>query len=420
MHTLSVSSLNEQIKTLLEGTFNRVLVEGELSRITFHNSGHIYFTLKDSGSTIRAVMFRGNASKLKFQLKEGLKVVLDGAITLYKPRGEYQINCFSIEPAGHGALALAFEQLKEKLSKQGYFNPEIKKQLPKFPKRVALVTSATGAALQDMLRVANSRYRDIEVDIYDVLVQGESASHEIANAVVIADVKGYDVIVVSRGGGSIEDLWAFNEERVADAIYHAKTPIVSAVGHEIDWLISDFVADVRAATPSAAMQMILPDTNELYQSLDSIASQMTQVLNQKIYAKTQELQHLKSSYAQHSVEKKLTQKLEEISQVRENFQQSINFKLQSFSRDLAQIKSTFPQAIDNVINSASREVANLQKMLESNHPKLKTKKGFAQISKDAKVVDVALLKVDDTFEAQSDSVVITAKVIDKRDVTSLT
>ena len=312
MNTLSVSAVNEQIKTILETTFNRVLVEGELSRITFHNSGHIYFTLKDSGSTLKAVMFRGNASKLKFQLKEGLKVILDGAITLYKPRGEYQINCFSIEPAGHGALALAYEQLKEKLSSQGYFNPEIKKQLPKFPKKIALITSATSAALQDMLRVANSRYRLLEIDIYDVLVQGDSAAHSIANAIIVSDTREYDIIVVGRGGGSIEDLWAFNEEVVANAIFHARTPIVSAVGHEIDWVISDFVADLRAPTPSAAMQMILPDTNELYQYLDSISSQFTQTLTQKIFVKKQELEHLYSSYSQHSIEKKLLIKNQEI------------------------------------------------------------------------------------------------------------
>jgi len=221
MFTLSVSGLNEQIKGLLETSFTQVLVEGELSRITFHNSGHIYFTLKDSSSVISCVMFRGNASKLKFRLEEGMKVVINAALTLYKPRGSYQLNCFSVEPSGQGALALAYEQLKQKLSTQGYFNTEIKKPLPKFPSRIALITSATGAALQDMLRVANSRYKNIEIDIYDVLVQGDSAAYAISNAVIVADTKEYDILVVGRGGGSIEDLWAFNEEIVADAIFHA-------------------------------------------------------------------------------------------------------------------------------------------------------------------------------------------------------
>ena len=201
MHTLSVSALNEQIKTLLETSFSHVYVEGEISRITFHNSGHIYFTLKDNESALSAVMFRGNASKLKFRLEEGMKVIVDGAITLYKPRGSYQINCFSIQPSGQGALALAYEQLKEKLSAKGYFAEERKKSFPKFVKKIALITSATGAALQDMLRVANHRYRLLEIDIYDVLVQGESAATQIARAIKLADTKGYDGVEVSKISG---------------------------------------------------------------------------------------------------------------------------------------------------------------------------------------------------------------------------
>ena len=336
-------------------------------------------------------MFRGNASKLKFQLQEGMKVFLDGAITLYKPRGSYQINCFSIEPSGQGALALAYEQLKQKLSDKGYFNPDIKKQLPKFPKKIALITSATGAALQDMLRVASSRYRAIEVDIYDVLVQGDMAATTISRAINIADKKGYDIIIIGRGGGSIEDLWAFNEEIVADAVFNSTTPIVSAVGHEIDNVLSDFVADVRAPTPSAAMQTILPDTNELYQYIDGISNQFLQKLEQKIYNKQQELSHLKNSFEQHSIEKKLSQKLETIKQLKDSFYQSISFKL----------------------NTAKSQVDNLEKMLESNHPKLKNKKGFAQVSKNSKVIDISSLKTNDIFDIQTDETFIKAKVIKK-------
>ncbi len=394
MNILDVSSLNEQIKTLLESSFSRVLVEGELSRITFHNSGHIYFTLKDANSTLKAVMFRGNASKLKFQLKEGLKVILDGAITLYKPRGEYQINCFSIEPAGHGALALAYEQLKQKLTSQGYFEPSIKKQLPKFPRKIALITSASGAALQDMLRVSNSRYRALEIDIYDVLVQGDSAASSIANAIIVSDTKEYDFIVIGRGGGSIEDLWAFNEEIVADAIFRASTPIVSAVGHEIDWVISDFVSDLRAPTPSAAMEMTLPDSNELYQTLDSIASQQTQLISQKIEKSKQELTHMYNMYATHSIERKLEQKMQEVKVFKDSFSHAITTKL----------------------NVAQNQVINLQKMLESNHPKFKSKKGFAQISLNSNVIDIKTLKVGDEFMAQSDEVSISAKVTKKENI----
>ena len=397
-HTLSVSGLNEQIKGLLETSFNQVLVEGELSRITFHNSGHIYFTLKDNSSTISAVMFRGNASKLKFRLEEGMKVVINAAISLYKPRGTYQINCFTVEPAGQGALSLAYEQLKEKLSSQGYFAQERKKLFPRFPSRIALITSATGAALQDMLRVANSRYRLLEIDVYDVIVQGDSASSAISNAIIVADTREYDIIVVGRGGGSLEDLWAFNEEIVANAIFHAQTPIVSAVGHEIDWLISDFVSDMRAPTPSAAMEMILPDTNELYQTLDSMSTQMSQQLRTKIATKRQELEHLQSSYNQHSVEKKLRQKQEEISQLQEVYAQSISFKMQGFSKELEHVRLRFPQAIQSNLNVAQNQLLNLQKMLESNNPKFKTKKGFAQLSVNDKVIDISSLGIDDILK----------------------
>lgn len=394
MNTLSVSSLNEQIKTLLETSFTRVLVEGELSRITFHNSGHVYFTLKDSSSAISAVMFRGNASKLKFNLEEGMKVILDGAITLYKPRGSYQINCFDIQPSGQGALALAYEQLKQKLQDKGYFAQEGKKQLPSFPSRIALVTSATGAALQDMLRVAQNRYRNIEIDIYDTLVQGDNAAASIADVITKADAQAYDIIIAGRGGGSIEDLWAFNEEIVADAIFCASTPIISAVGHEIDNVISDFVADLRAPTPSAAMEMCLPDTNELYQYLDGIASQFDNAITHKLHAKSQDIKHLQNLYAQNSIDNKISQKLEEIKH----------------------LKGNFSYAIDNVVKTAQNQVLNLSKMLESSHPKFRVKKGFVQLSQNSSVIDISTLKKDDEFNIMSDEVNISAKVLKREDI----
>ena len=392
--TLTVSSLNEQIKSLLETSFTRVLVEGELSRITRHNSGHIYFTLKDSSSAISSVMFRGNASKLKFNLEEGMKVILDGAITLYKPRGSYQINCFSIQPSGQGALALAYEQLKQKLQDKGYFALENKKELPKFPSRIALVTSGTGAALQDMLRVAQNRYRNIEIDIYDVLVQGDNAASSIANAIGYADTLDYDIIITGRGGGSIEDLWAFNEEIVADAVHNASTPIVSAVGHEIDNVISDYCADLRAPTPSAAMEMILPDTNELLQYLDGLSTQFTNAIMHKVQSKSQDIKHLQNLYAQNSMDKKISQKLQEVKHLKDNF----------------------VYAIDNVMKSAQNQVLNLRKMLESSHPKFRVKKGFVQLSQNSSVIDISTLKRDDEFNIMSDEVNISAKVIKKEKI----
>lgn len=416
MHTLSVSALNEQIKTLLEGTFTRVFVRGECSRITYHSSGHIYFTLKDKDSAISAVMFRGNVTKLKFALEEGMDVVVDGAITLYKPRGSYQINCFSIEPSGQGALALAYEQLKQKLSQKGYFDPSHKKTLPKFPKKIALITSATGAALQDMLRVANKRYRAVELFVYDVLVQGEGAASQIANAITQADAQGYDVVVMGRGGGSQEDLWAFNEEVVADAVFAAQTPVVSAVGHEIDYLISDFVADLRAPTPSAAMEMVLPDTNELYMTLDTLAMQATRQVTQKMVSAQQNLEHFKHSFEQHSFEKKLQHKYNELQQLREGFVQHMEFKITSATQELQSLGQRYPQTIDAIMHLAHNKLHSLTKMLEANHPKLKTKKGFAQIAQEGKIVEITTLQKGDVFEVQNDAVVLKAQVLERREL----
>ena len=417
MQPVSVTTLTNQIKSLLEASFSRVLVEGELSRITYHNSGHIYFTLKDAGATIRAVMFRGNASRLRFRLEEGMKVIIDAAITLYTPRGEYQLNCFSIEPSGQGALAFAFEQLKNKLMQMGYFAPERKKPLPKFPKRVALVTSATGAALQDMLRVAASRFPLVEFDVYDVLVQGENAATSIANAITFADLQGYDAIVVGRGGGSMEDLWAFNEEVVATAIYNAKTPIISAVGHEIDTVISDFVADIRAATPSNAIELLLPDKNELLIYLDTLHTSFDQRISQIFQTKTQLLQHLYSSFEQHSMQKRLTQQLELVKQLKERFHHSIELKMQSFENRFQSIEREYPAAIGSILRNKENTLTTLQNAYKSADPKLKSKTGFAQIVKEGKIVDLATLDVGQEFEAQTSDTILTAKVINKRSLT---
>jgi exodeoxyribonuclease VII large subunit len=413
MQPLSVTTLTNQIKSLLETSFSRVLVEWELSRITYHNSGHIYFTLKDSSATIRAVMFRGNATRLKFRLEEGLKVIIDASITLYTPRGEYQLNCFSIEPSGKGALAFAFEQLKNKLSSKGYFDLNKKKQLPKFPKKVALITSATSAALQDMLRVAASRYALVEFDIYDVLVQGDTAANSIANAIKIADTKGYDVIVIGRGGGSIEDLWAFNEEVVANAVYQAKTPIISAVGHEIDTVISDLVADVRAATPSNAMEILLPDKNELLIYLDNINTQLTQIINQKIQKEEQTINHLKASFNQFSIENKIKIKKEHIQQISQQLNHLIDIKISNEEQNLSYLKQRFLDIFENVLKRKSLILENIKERYEINDPSKRLKTGYAQIVKDSKVIDISLLKKDEDFELQTPTTVIKAKVLEK-------
>lgn len=411
MHILSVDGLNEQIKNLLETTFIRTFVEGELSRVTYHNSGHIYFTLKDANSSISCVMFKGNASRLKFRLEEGLKVVLEAAITVYKPRGQYQLNVVSAEPSGQGALALAFEQLKSKLHDQGYFAPEHKKALPRYIMSLGLVTSETGAALQDMLRVATSRWPLVKIFLYDTIVQGESAKNSIARGVKTADKNGHDAIIVGRGGGSMEDLWGFNEEIVANAIYHCKTPIVSAVGHEIDWVISDYVADLRAPTPSAAMEMILPDQNEILMNIDSLMQQFTRTQSQRLQREAEKIRHLKSSYAQNSIENRLKMKLDEVKQIKSMFNQKMIYNLESAKRDLSPLLQMIPREMQSLLQRKSQQLKQLENAFQTQDPKLKNKKGFAQISKDGKIIELEKLKEGNVFQAMTDKTVVQAKVL---------
>jgi len=266
----SVSELTRRIRGQLENTFGDVWVKGEISNYRKPVSGHAYFVLKDASAQIKSVVFRGSLSKLKFNLQDGMEVLLHGKIAVYEPRGEYQIIGDTLEPVGIGALQLAFEQLKMKLAKEGLFDPKHKKPIPKLPKRIGIVTSPTGAAVKDILKVLHRRFPNRQVLIFPANVQGEKAAPEISAAIGLAErwnqlhpEQNLDVLIVGRGGGSIEDLWPFNEEVVARAIYNCSIPIISAVGHEIDVTISDFVADLRAPTPSAAAEIAVPMKEEL-------------------------------------------------------------------------------------------------------------------------------------------------------------
>ena len=410
--TLSVSGLNEQIKTLLETTFEFVSVEGELSRITNHNSGHIYFTLKDADSSLKCVMFRGNAARLKFALTEGARVVIHGALSLYKPRGEYQINCVSAEPYGQGALAVAFEQLKKKLEEKGYFDITVKKSFPKFPQTIVLVTSATGAALQDMQRIASQRWPLVKLIVIDVLVQGTMAAGLIANGLRYADSLKADAIIVGRGGGSIEDLWAFNEEVVADALYALKTPVVSAVGHEIDWLISDYVADLRAPTPSAAMQMLLPDQNELMQSIDEMRYGAYGMITQRLERKREQLMSMQEAFKRHGVEHRLEVQRQQINELRERLNAQIVINLQRSAREILPLKERMDEVTQSTLRQKNAIHVQLIEAFESQHPKHKNKRGFAQVTRDRKVVDLDELCVGDEFEAMNDHRSVRSKVVE--------
>ena len=264
----TVSELTRAIKFVLEEDFPEVWVEGEISNFRVPNSGHAYFTLKDKDSQLKVVLFKLNKRLLKFEPEDGLSCIVRGRISVYEPRGEYQLIAEDMEPKGIGALQLAFEQLKEKLFKEGLFDEAHKIPIPQFPQKIAIVTSPTGAAIRDMLRIIDRRFSNVHIIIYPVKVQGEGASAEIARAVKeLNALPDIDVMIVGRGGGSIEDLWAFNEEIVARAIYDSKIPVISAVGHEIDYTIADFVADLRAPTPSAAAELVVRVRKEVVQNI---------------------------------------------------------------------------------------------------------------------------------------------------------
>ena len=290
----SVAELNEYIKGMFDAdhALGNVFVRGEISNYKAHSSGHHYLSLKDDVGVIRAVMFRGNAQKLRFRPENGMKVIAHGRVTTFVRDGSYQLYIDDLTPDGVGALYVAFEQLKQKLNAIGLFDPNHKKVLPRFPVRIGIVTSPTGAAIRDMLRILSRRYPLAKVILYPVRVQGEDAPSEIAEGIAFLNhYKLCDVIITGRGGGSIEDLWAFNDERVAYAIYQSEIPIISAVGHEPDVTIADFTADVRAATPSNAAELVVPDAAELRSYLSSVQLHLIKSIS---YAITLRRQHLKN------------------------------------------------------------------------------------------------------------------------------
>lgn len=290
----TVSEVTAQIKQQMEESFADVWVVGEVSRYTCASSGHWYFTVKDEDSVLKVVSFRGMNQRFKFKLEEGMEVVCHGKIDLYPKRGEYQLIADYMEPKGQGALQLAFEQLKKRLQEEGLFSSEFKKKLPFLPKRIGVVTSPTGAAVRDIINVLRRRMPVVNIIIAPAKVQGVGAAEEIAQALKILDLSGNcDVIIVGRGGGSIEDLWAFNEEVVARALYECRTPVVSAVGHEIDFTIADFVADLRAPTPSAAAEIVVPDIRDLRSSVRERKLQLTQGLKRWLQLRAQKLQDLR-------------------------------------------------------------------------------------------------------------------------------
>ncbi len=279
---LTVSDLNAMIKGNLESQFPVLWLRGELSNFKAHSSGHLYFSLKDKTSQVSAVMFRGYTRQLSFKPKDGLEVLVRGRVSVYEPRGSYQVYAESMEPMGAGALQKAYEDLKARLKTEGLFDPEHKKTLPFLPKKIALITSPTGAAVKDMVQVLGRRFKAAEVLIFPVLTQGQGSAESLIAAVQAMDQMNFDVAIIGRGGGSIEDLWSFNDEPLARALHACKTPIVSAVGHEIDFTISDFVSDMRAPTPSAAAELVTKNVDVVRDNISKYQSKIRQLLGFKL------------------------------------------------------------------------------------------------------------------------------------------
>ena len=334
-------------------------------------------------------MFKGNTRYLKFRLEVGQKIILSGSVTVYAPRGNYQLLATKIEPLGVGALALAYEQLKKKLELKGYFEQGRKKELPKYPKKIVLVTSSTGAAIEDMKKVASKRWPLVELILIPALVQGEGAKFDIVEAIQKADTLNADVMVVGRGGGSIEDLWAFNEEMVSDAIFSAKTPIISAVGHESDFVISDFVSDVRAATPSNAIEIALPDSNELKMYLDNLSDEYVRAFKIVINNKETVLNHLSFSFKQNSFENKF------------NFVQN----------NIKDLQKNFNNFFQQILSKKEQEITLLSSSYDANHPDKKSKKGFVQVTKENIIMSLDELHLDDIINLETSELSVKTKVL---------
>ena len=346
---ISVTQLTQYIKLLLDRDeiLSQACVRGELSNFKAHSSGHLYFTLKDEGAVISCVMFRSDAMKLRFRPESGMKVILYGRVSLFPKSGQYQIYVTNMQPDGVGALAVAFEQLKRRLHEEGLFDPNHKKPLPRYPERVALVTSPTGAAVRDMIRILGRRWPMAEVIVCPVRVQGEGAAEEIADMLDYVDKHQLaDVIITGRGGGSMEDLWAFNEEMVARAIWRCQIPVISAVGHEPDVTIADYVADVRAATPSNGAELAVRDSEALQSALRQLQVRMEQAQMQKINRLRQRLDTLSKSRVMRQPDAYLQQQELHLEMLRQRLEHSGEVVLgknrQRFERTAAKLAALRP------------------------------------------------------------------------------
>lgn len=386
---LSVSQINFYIKSIIEndGSLQFVLVTGEISNLTVHQrSGHIYLSLKDSNSVISAVMFAGNARRLKFRLENGMKVICRGRISVYEPSGRYQLYIEDMQPDGVGALTLAFEQLKKSLAQKGLFDNAHKKPLPKFPKTIGVITSPTGAAVQDITNIIRRRFPSADIVLAPVLVQGESAPEQLVRAVnKFSASKIADVVIIGRGGGSAEDLWAFNDEQLAYAVYNCETPIISGVGHETDFTICDFVADVRASTPSAAAELAVPDRQELMSYYFKQKQYISAMLDRKIKTAQLKLENQQRRMSASSPKLKAEQLEKQLSAKSEKLTRFMNIYISDKENKLIAAKGKLDGLNPlNVLNRGYAIAEKNEKIITSSK-QLKNGDDFTVILSDGKI-----------------------------------
>jgi len=361
----SVSEITKSIKFILESTFEKISIEGEISNFKAHGSGHWYFNLKDEGAVINCTMWKGVNNYVFFSPEDGMKVIVTGRVTVYPPRGSYQIDVRSMKPSGIGELQAAFERLKRKLFDEGLFDEQYKKSIPAFPKKIGLVTAPDGAAVKDMISVAERRFPLVELVIAPTKVQGAGAAENIVeNIRKLNYLKDIDVIILARGGGSIEDLWAFNEEIVAREIFKSKIPIITGVGHEVDFTIADFVSDLRAPTPSVAMELATPDIEELKNFIKDSYSLSCDLIEENLNEYEDDIEQFVNSYS-----------------FRFPFE-----KIRKFSQSLDFSTSKINNAIEKKMNIISNKIALVSKSLEAHDIEKSLKKGFALIKQNAKFV----------------------------------
>lgn len=413
---LSIGAITRYLKSKFDQDANlqKVYLKGEISNFKAHTSGHFYFSLKDETSKINAIMFRSNASKVSFKPTDGMKVLVSGRVSIYEASGGYQIYVDEMEEDGVGNLYEAFEKLKKKLSSEGLFDEKHKVPIPKYPKKVGVVTASTGAAIRDILTTIKRRYPICEVILFPTLVQGEGAKESIVSNIIKAKDYDLDVLIVGRGGGSIEDLWAFNEEIVARAIYESDIPIISAVGHEVDFTISDFVADLRAPTPTAAAELAVPNLSEVVKYIDGLTIRLNESINKKVKFQKLYLDSIKNSFVIKNPMIMFDNKRQKLDLLVDKINNSILKNVDNKKKILAEIKSSYIIVNPNLLYKDFRmKLLNITNKLELLNPLGILSRGYSITSVlDSSVKSINNVKIGDVIKVRVTDGLIKAEVTD--------